>query len=186
MAKQETTWNYLIVNSFLCSPQFLLYIPCIAWIFCWIIKTELQFGVKRNHFQYELKQNVHFLCEKKRNTFQAKPEKVYLALFHIGLMMESFVIIEVFSKNFNFFTPFNFTHTPTHLPTPNKGILKRKSQLPKTEVLALFSFGISTMNHFVSDRIEMQCFDIFLCGCRAKCLAWNHRGNSNRISWAFG
>lgn len=43
---------------------------------------------------------MYIFCVKKKeksNTFQAKPEKVYLALFHIGLMVESFVMIEVFS-----------------------------------------------------------------------------------------
>lgn len=47
---------------------------------------------------------------------------------------------------------------------------EKKSPISKHKGF-VFPFGTSTIKHFVSDCIEMQCFDILLCGCRAKCLA---------------
>lgn len=115
-----------------------------------------------------------------------------LALLLMGEMMESYAVIGVFFpkcpwscwpfKSFvfvGFFWGFFGLVFWWYFLLVLTNIFCYENSVPKHKgfVLVLFFLGSSTMKHFVSDCVEIQCFDIFLCGCRAKCLAWNHRGN---------
>lgn len=170
LSKQETTWNYLIVNSFLCSPELSLSFP--SWSLNSVLVGQGRITVwseEKPNFRLSWIEMYNFCMKqrKKCKLFQDRCEMLCscLASYKADVGKLCNYCLGFFFLNWPYFGTF-FSNT----------FWKEKPNF-QTQRFWFFSFGISTMKHFVSDCIEMQCFDILLCGCRAKCLAWNHRGN---------
>lgn len=169
LSKQETTWNYLVINSFLCSPELSLSFPSWSLNFVLVGQSRITVWTKEKpNFRLSWIEMYNFCMKqrKKCNLFQDRCEMLCSCLVSCKADV---------GKLCNYCLGFFFLIAPI-LGLFFQTHFEKKSPISKHKGF-VFSFGISTMKHFVSDCIEMQCFDILLCGCRAKCLAWNHRGN---------
>lgn len=122
--------------------------------------------------QFNRTEMYSFCIKKGKNviSFRINVKCFVLALLHTRQMLESYVII-----GWNFFLIASILGPFFSFPFLKQRHFEKKQKNQKSPISKhksfVFSFGISTIKHFVSDCIEMQCFDILLCGCRAKCLA---------------
>lgn len=96
LSKQETTWNYLIVNCLLCSPQLSLSFP--SWSLNFVLVGQGRITVWREekpNFWFNWIEMYNFCMKKGGNviSFRINVKCFVLALLHTGQMLESYVII---------------------------------------------------------------------------------------------